>query len=73
MAWVQPVANATFYTIRTGDLKDTTTDPVSYTPGKLIPIHIRTYDLNRIWIGIQLYAVDKNNKKVGTWTIPTGV
>jgi hypothetical protein len=58
MPWVVPVANATFYTIRTGDLRDTTTDPVTYTPGKLTPVHIRTSDLNRIFIGMVLYAVN---------------
>lgn len=51
-----PVRNSK-YTIRTGD-GDPRKDPVSYTPGSIVDIHVRTTDYDGKYIGLLIYAVE---------------
>jgi hypothetical protein len=57
MPWVNPPVTTSFYTIRTADGPNVADDPVSYTPGQLVPIHIRVLDLDRKFIGLVSVAL----------------
>lgn len=71
MWWAFSPTKQTFYTVRSGD-GTASSDPTSYVPGDLLTVHIRTLDLDRLWIGLYMYAIDSKGTQVGAWEIPNG-
>jgi hypothetical protein len=68
MEWVKAATRGTEYTIRTGD-DCTKPDPTTWRPGEKMFIYVRTVKPHRQFRGFQMYAVDKNERQVGSWIV----
>lgn len=69
MDWTAPSVRSANYTVRSGDSGDCNSDPTSYTPGEYMEIHVRTLKHRRQFRGFMLYAVDKDENRVGDWDL----
>lgn len=70
MWWAKPPMFSANYSLRTGDgeLKH---DPTTYIPNQYLSIHIRVLHPKMKFNGLLLYAVDRNETKVGEWVLPS--
>lgn len=69
MWWASAPAVTRDFTLRTGE-GAVGTDPTHYIPGERMPIYITSVKSGHYYQGLLMYAVDRNENKVGDWEAP---
>lgn len=70
MWWATPPVRNTDYTLRTGDGDDILDDPIHYQPDTVLTLHLDVRKLGGQYRGLLLYAVNRSEYKVGSWSFP---